>query len=87
MPYLHLVLRVINLNLNINRDYEVLVDKGSFENWLVIITYGRFGEGDSEVLQFCYFSRSGTVLFALRDKILKKRFFNPHWDLDVIIKW
>ncbi len=37
MPYLHLVLRVINLNLNINRAYETLVDKGLFENWLVII--------------------------------------------------
>lgn len=42
MFYLHLILRAIEPDTNVNRMYEIRRDKGLFESWLVIIAYGAY---------------------------------------------
>lgn len=45
MPPTHLILRAVKPETNVNRVYEIHVDKGLFNSWLVIIGYGRHGGG------------------------------------------
>ena len=45
MPYLHLILRAIEPESNLNRVYEIWLDRGLFGSWLVLIAYGRYEGG------------------------------------------
>lgn len=71
MPYLHLILRAIKPETNVNRVYEIRLDKGLFNSWLVIIGYGRYKGGSCQKI-YSFFSLKKVEAFV--DKTLKKRF-------------
>lgn len=71
MPYLHLILRAIKPETNVNRVYEIFVDKGLFDCWMVILAYGRYGGGTVQK-SHSFFSIEEAKHFI--DKILNKRF-------------
>ncbi len=48
MPYLYLILRAIEPELNLNRVYEIWLDKGLFNSWLVLTAYGRHAGGTTQ---------------------------------------
>ena len=48
MPYFHLILRAIRPESNLNRVYEIWLDRGLFESWLVLTAYGRYGGGTTQ---------------------------------------
>jgi hypothetical protein len=70
MPYLHLILRAVRPEININRVYELRLDKGLFNSWLVIIAYGRYGGGFSQKIN-SFFTLEEAKAFV--NKTLKKR--------------
>ena len=43
MFFFHLKLRAIDLEQNINRDYEIFVSKVFFNCWGVTLAFGRYG--------------------------------------------
>ncbi len=70
MPYLHLILRAVRPETNLNRVYEVWLDRGLFESWVVLTAYGRYGGGTTQR------NRSFSTLEEARafiDKVLNKR--------------
>ena len=71
MPYLHLILRAIKPETNVNRVYEICVDRGLFNSWLVIIAYGRYGRGACQKIH-SFFTMEDAKKFV--QKTLKKRF-------------
>ena len=42
MSYLKIILRAEKQELNINRVYEVHLNKGLFDSWVVITAFGRY---------------------------------------------
>jgi len=46
IPLTHLILRELKPAANVNQFYEIRIDKGLFNSWLVMIGYGRYGEKD-----------------------------------------
>jgi hypothetical protein len=70
MPYLQLIFRAISSEINIDRVYEVRVDKGLFKSWLVIMAYGRYGRGSHQRI-YSFVTREEVKIFI--KKILKKR--------------
>jgi hypothetical protein len=70
MSYLHLILRARQPEININRVYELRVDRGLFNSWLVIIAYGRYGGGFSQKIH-SFFTLEEAKTFV--NKTLKKR--------------
>lgn len=70
MPYLHLILRARKPETNVNRVYELRLDKGLFNSWLVIIAYGRYGVGLSQKIN-SFFTLEEAKTFV--NKTLKKR--------------
>ena len=73
MSYLKIVLRATNPESNLDRAYEVHLNKGLFDSWLVITAYGRYGAGGRGARQKTH---SFFVLKEAKDfveKILKKR--------------
>ena len=70
MSYLHLILRARQPEININRVYELRVDRGLFNSWLVIIAYGRYGVGLSQRIH-SFFTLEEAKTFV--NKTLKKR--------------
>jgi len=71
MSYLHLILRAINPEANVNRVYELRMDKGLFNSWLVIIGYGCYGGGACQKI-YSFFDIEEAKVFV--KKKLKKRF-------------
>lgn len=71
MSYLNLILRAIKPETNVNRVYEIRLDKGLFESWLVIIAYGRYGGGAYQKIH-SFFTVEDARKFV--QKTLKKRF-------------
>jgi hypothetical protein len=71
MSPIHLVLRAIKPETNINRVYEIRIDKGLFNSWLVLIGYGRYGEGSCQKI-YSFFNAREAKTFV--QKNLKKRF-------------
>jgi len=70
MSYLHLILRAIKPETNVNRVYEIRLDRGLFESWLVIIAYGRYGGGACQKIH-SFFTVEDARKFV--QKTLKKR--------------
>lgn len=70
MPYLHLILRAIKPETNVNRVYEIRVDRGLFNSWLVIIAYGRYRGGACQKIH-SFFNIEDVKKFV--QKTLKKR--------------
>lgn len=70
MPYLYLILHAIEPKSNLNRVYEVWLDRGLFGSWLVLIAYGRYAGGTTQ--QNHSFSRLEEAK-AFVDKTLIKR--------------
>ena len=70
MSYLKLILRAEKQELNINRVYEIYLNKGLFDSWVVITAFGRYGAGSQQKV-------SGFILLEeakkFISKILKKR--------------
>ena len=71
MPYLNLVLRAIRPEINVNRVYQIRVDKGLFSCWLVFTAYGRYGGGAHQKVHSFYTLQDARIFV---DKTLKKRF-------------
>ena len=71
MSYLHLILRAIEPDTNVNRMYEIRIDRGLFNSWLVIIGYGRYGGGACQRI-YSFFDMKEATAFV--HKKLKKRF-------------
>lgn len=68
---IHLILRAVNLETNVNRVYEIRVDRGLFNSWLVIIGYGRYRGGAHQKIH-SFFTLKEVKAFV--QKNLKKRF-------------
>ena len=66
-----LILRAIKPETNVNRVYEIRIDKGLFNSWLVLIGYGRYG-GGSRQKNYSFFNVMEAKAFV--QKNLKKRF-------------
>ena len=71
MSYLKLTLRAISPEINVNRVYEVHLNKGLFDSWIVLTAYGRYGSGSHQKIH-SFFSLEEAKAFVR--KILKKRF-------------
>lgn len=71
MSYLKLTLRAISPEINMNRVYEVHLNKGLFDSWIVLTAYGRYGSGSHQKIH-SFFSLEEAKAFVR--KILKKRF-------------
>jgi len=67
----HLVLRAVKPETNVNRVYEIRINKGLFDSWLVIIGYGRYGGGTCQKI-YSFFNELDATAFV--HKNLKKRF-------------
>ena len=70
MSYLKFVLRACLPEKNINRVYEVFLNKGLFESWIVMTAYGRFGSGTHQKI-YSFMVLDDAKKFVR--KILKKR--------------
>ena len=70
MPYLHLILRAIKPESNLNRVYEIWLDKGLLSSWLVLVAYGRHESG---ITQKNYSFSTIEEAKAFIDKTLSKR--------------
>ena len=68
---LQLILRAIKPETNVNRVYEIRVDRGLFNSWLVITAYGRYRGGTCQKTH-SFFSLEEARTFV--QKTLKKRF-------------
>ena len=71
MSYIKLVLRAVKPEKNINRVYEILLNKGLFDNWIVLTAYGRYGAGAQQKV---YSFRALDEANEFISRILKKRF-------------
>ena len=71
MSYLKLTLRAIKPEINVNRVYEVHLNKGLFNSWVVLTAYGRYGSGSHQKIH-SFFSLEEAKEFV--NKILKRRF-------------
>jgi hypothetical protein len=70
MTHLHLKLRAIKLEANINRVYEIYLNKGLFNSWIVTTANGRYGGGMMQ-RNYSFFDLKEANTFA--HKVLKKR--------------
>lgn len=70
MSYLNLILRAVDPRLNINRVYQIRVDKGLFGSWCVITAYGRYQGGTHQKIN-SFFTLQDVKTFVC--KTLKKR--------------
>ena len=70
MSYLHLILRAVSRETNVNRIYELRVDRGLFNSWLDIVAYGRYGGGFCQKIH-SFFTLEEVKTFV--NKSLKKR--------------
>ncbi len=68
---LQLILRAIKPETNVNRVYEIRIDKGLFNSWLVLIGYERYGGGSRQKI-YSFFNVMEAKAFV--QKNLKKRF-------------
>ena len=48
MQFLNLTLRAEKPELNLNRVYQIRVEKGLFGSWCVLTAYGRYGGGSHQ---------------------------------------
>lgn len=71
MSYLKLILHAEKPEKNINRVYEILLNKGLFNSWVVMTGYGRYGAGSQQKI-YSFFALEEAKKFI--HKILKKRF-------------
>ncbi len=70
MPYLHLILRATKPESNLNRVYEIWLDRGLFDSWLVLTAYGRYSGGTTQKNHSFYTLEEAQVFI---DKVLNKR--------------
>ncbi len=71
MSYLKLILRAVRVDTNTNRAYEIHLDKGLFETWVVTTANGRYGAGKGSQRNYSFDNLSDAQVFI--HKILKKR--------------
>ena len=71
MSYLKIILRAEKQELNINRVYEVHLNKGLFDSWVVITAFGRYGYGAQQRI-YSFFVLDEAKEFIRM--IMKKRF-------------
>ncbi len=73
---LYLKLRAYKPDANLDRAYEILVQKGLFQHWLVTLAYGRYGQkgGQSKLYIFDTLPQAQDFI----QKTIKKRPQRPY---------
>ena len=67
----YIKLRATNPTTNLDRAYEILLQKGLFDIWLVTTAYGRYGQKGGQTKTALFDTQSQAELFI--STILKKR--------------
>ncbi len=71
MSYLKIILRAEQPEMNVNRVYEVHLNKGLFNSWVVMTAYGRYGAGSQQKVHSFFLLEEAKEFIS---KILRKRF-------------
>ncbi len=67
----YIKMRAINLAVNVDRAYEILFQRGLFNSWVVIISYGRYGQKGGQTKTYSFDLEAQAQSFF--NKTLKKR--------------
>ena len=67
----YIKLRATNPAINLDRAYEILLQKGLFNFWLVTTAYGRYGQKGGQTRTTLFDNELQAQHFI--DKVLKKR--------------